>query len=335
MRDIAVASAGGESLCGPRALGFATANALSGQGTGDRRSALAQRRPGSLRTEPHAPPGPRDPPAATVAGRIERRPPTASWPTRSNRTIATPTCGSRSRPSCSSGSLPNSIRRSAPSTIALPARRSAASRSRTPKTRSSLQPDAERWHVNLESDGTVDSDTVADGGQVKSTRCGTTSFTAQKSIVVERGRRRVGESTADAHNTSRLVGVRSDLDWMPIVNDMVRSRAIDEYHKKRSRAKAEVECKVAGRVEQQLDDRAGDAVNKVQNQMREQVTRPARSRPASSSRRSNSRRRPSASSPACEWPARSNSAATRRGRGPRPTAWPACRCTNRRSRTRR
>ena len=30
-----------------------------------------------------------------------------------------------------------------------------------------LQPDAERWHVNLESDGTVDSDTVADGGQVQ------------------------------------------------------------------------------------------------------------------------------------------------------------------------
>ena len=95
--------------------------------------------------------------------------------------------------------------------------------------------------------------------------------------MVERDGVEMGQSTADAHNTSRLVGVRSEFDWMPIVNDVVRSRAIEEYHKKRPRAKAEIECKVAGRVEQQLDDRAGDAVNKVQNQMREHVTGPLES----------------------------------------------------------
>ena len=39
-----------------------------------------------------------------------------------------------------------------------------------------LEPDAERWHVNLESDGTVDSDTMADGGQVKVHTLGTTAF---------------------------------------------------------------------------------------------------------------------------------------------------------------
>ena len=140
-----------------------------------------------------------------------------------------------------------------------------------------LEPDAQRWHVNLESDGTVDSDTMADGGQVKVHTLGTTAFSAQKSIMVARDGVEVGQSSADAHNTSRLIGIRSEFDWMPIVNDVVRSRAIEEYHKKRPRAKAEIECKVAGRVEQQLDDRAGDAVNKVQNQMREQVTGPLES----------------------------------------------------------
>jgi hypothetical protein len=140
-----------------------------------------------------------------------------------------------------------------------------------------LQPDAERWHVNLESDGTVDSDTIADGGQVKVHSLGSTSFSAQKSIVVEQDGVQLGQSSADAHNSSRLVGVHSDFDWMPIVNDVIRSRAIDEYRKKRPRAQAEVECKVASRVEQQLDDRAGDAVNKVRTQMREQVTGPLES----------------------------------------------------------
>lgn len=140
-----------------------------------------------------------------------------------------------------------------------------------------LEPDAERWHVNLESDGTVDSDTVADGGQVKIHSAGTTSFSAQKSIVIERDGVEMGPSTADAHNSSQLLGVHSNFDWMPVVNNMVRTRAIEEYHKKRPRAAAEVECKVASRVEQQLDERAGDAVDRVQNQVRQQVSEPLKS----------------------------------------------------------
>jgi hypothetical protein len=106
---------------------------------------------------------------------------------------------------------------------------------------------------------------------------GTTSFSAQKSIMVENGGVEMGASTADAHNTSRLVGVHSEFDWMPIVNDVVRQRAIEEYHKKRARAKLEVECRVADRVEEQLDQRAGTAVGKVEKQMREQVMGPLES----------------------------------------------------------
>jgi hypothetical protein len=145
------------------------------------------------------------------------------------------------------------------------------------ENRVNLTPDAERWHVNLESDGTVDSDTYADGGQVTVHTLGTTSFNAQKSIMVENGGVEMGASTADAHNTSRLVGVHSEFDWMPIVNDVVRQRAIEEYHKKRARAKLEVECRVADRVEEQLDERAGTAVGKVEKQMREQVMGPLES----------------------------------------------------------
>jgi len=137
-----------------------------------------------------------------------------------------------------------------------------------------LEPDGERWHVNLESDGTVDSDTVADGGQVKIHSASTTNFSAQKSIMVERDGVEIGASSADAHNSSQLLGVRSNVDWMPVVNSLVRERAIEEYHRKRPMAKAEVECKVASRVERQLDERAGEAVERVQNQMREQVTEP-------------------------------------------------------------
>ena len=140
-----------------------------------------------------------------------------------------------------------------------------------------LHPDTERWHVDLQSTGTVDSDTVADGGQVRVHTVGSTSFTAEKSIVVERGGVRMGQSTADASSSSHLLGVRTDFDWMPLVNDMVRTRAIDEYRRKRPLAQAEVEWKVAGRVERQLDEHAGGAVDRMQRQLREQVTGPLES----------------------------------------------------------
>ena len=42
---------------------------------------------------------------------------------------------------------------------------------------------------------------------------------------------RLGPTTADAHNRSRLIGVHSSFDWIPIVGEMVRSRAIEEYRR--------------------------------------------------------------------------------------------------------
>jgi hypothetical protein len=138
-----------------------------------------------------------------------------------------------------------------------------------------LHPDPQRWNVDLESTGTVDSQTVSDAGSVQVCTRGSTEFVAEKSIVVERDGVLLGESSVDAHsNGNTLTGIRSDFDWVPLVNGMVRSRARDEYRQKQSRARLEIERKVARRVEEQIDERAGAAVSKAKTQMREQVTGP-------------------------------------------------------------
>ncbi len=137
-----------------------------------------------------------------------------------------------------------------------------------------LHPDAGRWNVDLESTGTVDSQTVAESGQVRIYSRGSTTFSVLKSVVVERDGVRLGSCMADAHNQSTLTGISSGMDWVPLVGDLVRTRAIDEYRRKQAQARAEVEYKVARRVEQQLDDRTDQALNKVERQMREQVSEP-------------------------------------------------------------
>jgi hypothetical protein len=58
---------------------------------------------------------------------------------------------------------------------------------------------------------------------------------------------------------------------------MVRSRALDEYRRKQPQAQAEVECKVARRVERQLDDRTSSAVEKVERQYQDHVSGPLES----------------------------------------------------------
>jgi hypothetical protein len=147
----------------------------------------------------------------------------------------------------------------------------------TAENRVKLEPDDACWNMGLESDGTVDSQTVADGGQVLISSCGTTEFSAQKSIVVDPSGVRLGSSRAEAHNFSQLMGIRSSFDWIPVVSDMVRTRAIDEYRRKQPLAQAEVECKVAHRVERQLDDRTDSAVETLERQFREQVSAPLES----------------------------------------------------------
>lgn len=137
-----------------------------------------------------------------------------------------------------------------------------------------LRPDEARWNLGLESQGMVQSNTVADGGQAKVRSRSTTQFTAEKNIVVDPHGVRMGIASADAQTCSRLVGIETSFDWLPVVDQMVRDRALEEYGRKRMRAAAEVEYKVARRVESQLDERADQAVERMEHQLRDRVTGP-------------------------------------------------------------
>jgi hypothetical protein len=137
-----------------------------------------------------------------------------------------------------------------------------------------LEPTSGRWQVDLEAEGVVASNTVADGGQARLRSHGTTQFSAQKSIVVATDGVHVGRSAVNAESRNRLMGVRSDYDWLPIVGDIVRNVAVENYWKKQPRARAEVEYKVARRVEQQLDARTHDAVQQTEKEVQERLTGP-------------------------------------------------------------
>jgi hypothetical protein len=137
-----------------------------------------------------------------------------------------------------------------------------------------LEPDTARWNLGLQSNGTVSSDTLANGGSAVLHTLGTTQFTAEKSILVDKQGVQMGASRVDASNESQLVGVRTQYDWMPVVGEFARQQAIEQYQEKRPRARAETEFKVASRVEEQLDERASEAVEQMKQQLHDRVTQP-------------------------------------------------------------
>lgn len=142
------------------------------------------------------------------------------------------------------------------------------------KSRIRLVPATGRWQMKLESTGVVDSNTLANGGHAKLRSYGTTDFTVRKSVIVEPNGVQMQPSIAQANNHNQLAGVTTDFDWVPLFGAFARSRAVDQYQAKRSRAKAEIECKVTDRVGNRLDQEAVEAVDRVERQVRDRVTGP-------------------------------------------------------------
>ncbi len=144
----------------------------------------------------------------------------------------------------------------------------------TSESRMKLLPATGQWQMNLEAAGVVDSVTLADGGAAQIRSHGETDFTASKSITVDTDGVRMEPTSVRANSNARPLRVSSDYDWMPIVGDVIRNRAMDQYRAKRGQAKSEVEYKVAARAMKKLDREGGRMIDDVRDQMHSQVYGP-------------------------------------------------------------
>jgi hypothetical protein len=140
------------------------------------------------------------------------------------------------------------------------------------RSRARLEPSAGLLHVDLETDGSVNSNTLADGGKAVLHTLSTTDFWIEKPIIVDREAIRPQPTTADAENCAKLVGVKTSYDWVPLLREYAHSRAVKEYYAKRPRAKAEIECKVAARATRRVEDETDSTIDRVQEEVEERFT---------------------------------------------------------------
>jgi hypothetical protein len=142
------------------------------------------------------------------------------------------------------------------------------------QSRVRLQPATGYWQLDVEAQGVVESHTLAHGDRARVRSFGATDFTAQKTVTVDADGVRLRPTAVDTTNYSRLAGVTTDFDWVPLFGSYARSRAVDEYRHRRPRAKAEVEQKVAAQAIDAMDRETLQAVERVQQEVRERLTGP-------------------------------------------------------------
>lgn len=139
-------------------------------------------------------------------------------------------------------------------------------------SRVKLEPATGLWDMGIESQGTVESNSLADGGPARFRSKMDTEFAVRKRVVVDANGVLLQPASVDVDCQSRLVGVTTDVDWVPLVWSYARERALQQYRARQPRARIEVESRVASEAVSTLDQKTKEAVERIESRIRERVT---------------------------------------------------------------
>ena len=138
-----------------------------------------------------------------------------------------------------------------------------------------LVPDPARLHLELKTDGRVDSDTVATKSGFEVRNSGLARFQGFKRFAIDRFGNLDGQrSVAHANARNRLIGIRSNLDPFPVVNWIARRIARKKVSDQAPRAKMLLEERVEDSARQQLNDGVQEKVAMMQAYLKTNLLEP-------------------------------------------------------------
>ena len=138
-----------------------------------------------------------------------------------------------------------------------------------------LIPDPTRLHLELKTNGRVDSDTVATKSGFEVRNSGLAKFQGFKRFAIDRFGNLDGQSSvAHADANQRLIGMRSKLDPFPVVNWIARRIARKQVADQAPRANMLLEEKVEGSARQQLEEGVQEKVALMQAYLKTNLLSP-------------------------------------------------------------
>ena len=131
-----------------------------------------------------------------------------------------------------------------------------------------LLPDPGRLSLQLETRGEIDSTTTARSGPVAIHSDNRGAFAAAKPLVIDLRGVSAGPTTVAADNSSRLTGIRSSYDRVPLVGALVREYARGEHDRSHAAARRESEGQIraaaGGQIDSAVDAQLGE-INQALN----------------------------------------------------------------------
>ncbi|MEM6798321.1 MAG: hypothetical protein AAF589_02300, partial [Planctomycetota bacterium] len=127
-----------------------------------------------------------------------------------------------------------------------------------------LLPDPFRWRIGLEARGQTASSTYSNPGPVVLRNRSQASFHARKLITVQPEGVLAAPAVCEVNNRTRLVGLSSYYDNVPLLGSVIRSQARDEYEQRRGLARRQSSDRIRQRVRQTLDREAAPMLAKLE-----------------------------------------------------------------------
>jgi len=135
-----------------------------------------------------------------------------------------------------------------------------------------LSPASNEWLMHVQAKGSVQSNTVAMKGPARLRSVGATDFTGTKRVTVRADGVHLESSDITANSHNQLVGVTTDYDWVPMVGNVARDRAREQYQEKRRWVRALTETRVSTEAGESLDRETQIAVERARERVHDRFT---------------------------------------------------------------
>jgi hypothetical protein len=137
-----------------------------------------------------------------------------------------------------------------------------------------LLPSPDSWNFYLHADGEVASRTYASQGPATFFTRGRSVFQAEKQIVIRPEGIRQVEAEVAANSNTNLTGLRTDVDPIPILGNLVQAIAAHQYQARAPRAEREARFRLAWRVGETIDQQVRQQIEQAEQRFTDHFQRP-------------------------------------------------------------
>lgn len=137
-------------------------------------------------------------------------------------------------------------------------------------------PDPKRVRMELDVNGEVAAVTRSTSGPATFYTESESTYVARKPLEITRDLRgiRMGATEVAVDNSSRIRGVRTDFDRLPIFGRLAREVSVGQYDEHRPAADEEVRGKIAAKAKERVDREATQQVSAAQKRLRDELLGP-------------------------------------------------------------